>query len=240
MAHRFLECLAVDGNYSKARIGALLLAIFSIAFFIWLIVLTVNMSQIDCKENPNSDSTGWSIISETQPTCRSDHIEGDKEVKDKAECDKIAKANKDANFMWFAETNNTQKWYCALYKTCYKSKSKFSSWAAGTTYMKDANGEFDVIVGKMDRQRCKEDEEGNTVWKWDDVFYQECKERAIKLTDAKFMMYAEAFTLKTENENSEKHNSRCELYKECHLQNLTTVEDTKKFVQPFTIYKRNE
>merc|ERR1712126_455895 len=234
MAAKLLECLAVDGNYSKARIGALLLAIFSIAYFIWLIVLTVNMSKIDCKEKPNSDSTGWSIISETKPTCGSTPMDRSGNVKDKAECDKKASENNATRFIWFAHSEKKgKKPYCALFKTCLVSESKFSSIAAGTTFMKDANGEFNVIVGKMDRERCAE-KENNRILQEPDVFYQECTERAIK-EDAKFMMYAEAFTLKTKDGKAEKHKSLCELYKECTLEKLTNKEDTKTFVQPFTI-----
>merc|ERR1712126_395329 len=109
MAAKLLECLAVDGNYSKARIGALLLAIFSIAYFIWLIVLTVNMSKIDCKEKPNSDSTGWSIISETKPTCGSTPMDRSGNVKDKAECDKKASENNATRFIWFAHSEKRGK-----------------------------------------------------------------------------------------------------------------------------------
>jgi len=237
MAAKLLECLAVDGNYSKARIGALILAIFSIAYFIWLIVLTVNMSKIVCEEEPKSDSTGWSIYSDTQPTCGDDPL-GNWEVKDKAECDKKAVEEKEANFMWFAEANEKKK-YCAVFKTCHKSKSKFSSWAVGETFMKDANGEYNVTVGKMDRERCTE-KENNIIDSWDDVFYQECIEKATNSEDTKFMMYAEAFSLEMTNGTIKDSTSSCVLYKECKLKTFHDKKYPYEFTQPLTIYKRNE
>ena len=66
MAPNCLECLTEDGNYSKLRIGVLLLGIFSLAFFIWLIVLTGNLNG---NEEQIPGMPGWTILSESQPTC---------------------------------------------------------------------------------------------------------------------------------------------------------------------------
>ena len=49
MVHKFLGCLADDnGSYSKGRIGGLLIGLVFFSFFIWLIVLSV---QIGDKEH---------------------------------------------------------------------------------------------------------------------------------------------------------------------------------------------
>ena len=49
MVHKYLGCLADDdGSYSKGRIGALLIGLIFFGFFIWLIVLSV---QIGNKEH---------------------------------------------------------------------------------------------------------------------------------------------------------------------------------------------
>ena len=42
-----LGCLKENGNYSKARIVTLLLGLIALAFFIWLIVLTVKIDKFD-------------------------------------------------------------------------------------------------------------------------------------------------------------------------------------------------
>jgi len=239
MASKLLECLTVDGNYSKARIGALLLAIFSLAYFIWLIVLTVSMSQINCEEKSNSsDSTDWNIITVTQPMCS--HPNLDIQVKDKVECAK--KANEtNAIFMWFGKSGTEGKKSCQLFKTCPISESKFSKFANGTTFMKGADDKYDIIVGKMDRKRCVEKGD-KLISSEEDYFYKECLENAIKSDEAKFMMYAEAFSLKLDNGTAVNHPSLCELYKECELKTFNDPDDTKSppFVQPFKIYKRPE
>lgn len=51
MADKWLGCLAVDGNYSKSRIGMLLMGAIFLGFFIWLIVLSVQINNIDHDEN---------------------------------------------------------------------------------------------------------------------------------------------------------------------------------------------
>lgn len=57
MVNKYLECLSVEGNYSKARIGCLVAAIFSLAAFIWLIVLTVQIGNVKKGGADNSDNT---------------------------------------------------------------------------------------------------------------------------------------------------------------------------------------
>ena len=51
MVHKWLGCLAVDGNYSKSRIGMLLMGTIVLGFLIWLIVLSVQIKNIDQDEN---------------------------------------------------------------------------------------------------------------------------------------------------------------------------------------------
>ena len=47
MAHKWLECIAVEGSYSKARIGMSLMGAIFLAFIIWLIVLSVQIGNMN-------------------------------------------------------------------------------------------------------------------------------------------------------------------------------------------------
>ena len=47
MANKCLGCLEEDGNYSKKRIGMLILGLLFLGFFIWLIILSVKIGKID-------------------------------------------------------------------------------------------------------------------------------------------------------------------------------------------------
>lgn len=115
MVNKYLECLAVEGNYSKARIGLLLLGIFGFAFFIWLIVLSVELGKIESScESKESDIPYKSLGCYNSQEDKKDKkkiaiptIEDNKEVKkfldgkyDKRE-NPIEKCAKAANFLGF-------------------------------------------------------------------------------------------------------------------------------------------
>ena len=51
MASKYLECISVNGKYSKAKIGWLLFLIVFIAGFAWLIGLTLISAKDEIKNN---------------------------------------------------------------------------------------------------------------------------------------------------------------------------------------------
>ena len=51
MVNKYLECLSVEGTYSKARIGCLIGGIAAIAALIWLIVLSCMLESIGNNSN---------------------------------------------------------------------------------------------------------------------------------------------------------------------------------------------
>ena len=61
MAPKALECLVVDGNYSKQRIGALVGVLLAFAVFIWLIVLTAKLSGVE-KDDTRKHTNFLSMI----------------------------------------------------------------------------------------------------------------------------------------------------------------------------------
>ena len=57
MVNKYVEWLAVDGNYSKARIGSLIGGVAAIAAIIWLIVLSTKIPNLGHGNNPGSQLT---------------------------------------------------------------------------------------------------------------------------------------------------------------------------------------
>ena len=206
MVSKCLECLAVDGSYSKSRIGVLVMGILSISLFIGLIVLTVQMKQINCDEEEGLP--GWSKYAETQVACdlgEKNLIFGDY-VKTEKDCFNNATANKEAKYVWLSK-GTTTKHYCGLLRTCRVSEGRIPQ-VPGKTYIKNADGKFEII-GVTDNT-CA-DTNNNTIFDKKDLFLKQCTEEAKKSKDAKYVWYAAPYN------NEQK--SRCTIYKECDLEN---------------------
>ena len=224
MAPNCLECLTEDGNYSKLRIGLFLLGIFSIAFFIWLIVLTVNLNQINGNEEKNPDMSGWTILTESQPIC-GNHFIGGKKLKNEEECIKFAASLNESNYIWMVVSRNEPEKkpvYCNLLKTCDLTKAMLPG-EPGKMYYKDSKGKFRRFAVTENRM-CAE-KENNTIVEKADVYYEECFERAENSEDVNFMMYGKPL-------NAKGTKSKCVLYKECDL------KDNIKVDQPIIILQR--
>ena len=178
MAQKCLECLVVDGNYSKARIGALLLGLISIAFLIWLIVLTVNLDKDKEAEANATQDFEWDKIA---VTC-SDKVDNkiDEKLKDDLKkCQDWAK-DKNAEFIFYSDDKN-----CAIYKACDKMEISIKT---GKTYQKDKNdesgwSEYYMTCGK-DNLSFKEVSMVDSV--------EKCKEEASKSDHGKFIFFSES------------------------------------------------
>merc|ERR1711872_75249 len=76
MVHEALGCLAEgDGSYSKARIAMLIVGIVFLGFFIWLIVLSVEINNKEHSEhkvvNETTSPSGAPSSTPTEPTAPS-------------------------------------------------------------------------------------------------------------------------------------------------------------------------
>jgi len=202
MAQKCLECLVVDGNYSKARIGVLLLGLISISFFIWLIVLTVNLSKEEDAEANATQDFKWDKIA---VTCSDeDDNKIDTKLKDdQKKCQDWATKNKTAKFFFYSDDKN-----CIIYKDC--DKMEISN-ELGLTYMKDEAdkwNEFDMTCGK--------DESSFQIMAMV-VSLEQCKEEASKLDRGKFIFFSDPNVA-----NSTIH--ECYFYDKC---DSTNVHHTK-------------
>jgi len=197
MAQKCLECLVVDGNYSKARIGALLLGLISIALFIWLIVLTVKLGKDEEAEASAKQDFEWNKIA---VTCSDeDDNKINTEVKNNLdECRQFGDSNKAANFIFFSDDK-----HCTIYKGC--DKMKISN-KPGITNKKKENKQWDEY-----ERTCGEGTVSFQLWAIVDSL-EKCQEEASKSEHGKFIFFSKS--------SSFKKVPGCYFYDECDPTNV--------------------
>lgn len=219
MAASCLECLTEDGNYSKLRIGTLLLGLFSIAFLVWLIVLTVQMNQLECDGESDLDLPGWKLFSETELTCGKTNnevtalnVKSEELCKEEANNDKYKNVT---NFIWIANdsSNKLHPHHCVLLKSCKISETRLPG-SPGITLMKDSEGNFQPFSKTEDKTCDEKDKIGDTL---EDIFRKECEKEAEKTKDANYIAYVEPFTKNDANGNKTEMKSQCTFYKSCEV-----------------------
>jgi len=216
MAQKCLECLVVDGNYSKARIGGLLLGLISIAFFIWLIVLTVTLGKdedSDANTNAPQDFEWEEIVA----TC-SDN--GDNKINttskdNRKKCGEWANNFNDAKFIFYSDDKT-----CILYKECGEMEGRIAN-KPGFTYMKIDNDNW-VTFDTSDVTCGKEKSSFQAIYKVDSL--EKCKEEASKSDDGKFIFFSNSSLLGTETPG-------CYFYNKCDLKNLHSSDYSGKTYQ---------
>jgi len=237
MVHRFLECLAVDGNYSKARICSLLLGICSIAVLIWLIVLSVQLgkAETECEECESAISAGTSvpsggsvttpaasptdkyeIVSTTEGTCGIEAIiKPNKPGLTLKQCEERAEATPNAKFIFFSEEykgkpKDSVHTLCVMYKACGKVPKRIVRGGTGATY---------ELVGE-DKKRWKEisitEKTCGRKYKvgapiTGKITKEQCISRGQRTAKVNYVFYVD----KMNRASSSK--SLCQLYKSCDL-----------------------
>ena len=128
MAKKCLECLVVDGNYSKERITLLALGLLLIAILIWLITLTIKVEHIDNKYETRTTivhtttSTtkvslilSWEKIATTFNICN--HSQTNVVIQNGTslqQCEELANQIAEAKYFFYDITYS-----CIVFKTCY-------------------------------------------------------------------------------------------------------------------------
>lgn len=150
MVNKYLECLSVEGNYSKARIGCLLMAIFSIAVFIWLVVLTAQISN--AKKGEDDNEPKLECMTKDKKKCVFPFLDGDSQ-HDKCEW-------KDKKFECATEVNKDNKpasvgdclYQCELKVEGYTQKFLYD----GKKLLSCSNKQHIKINPNLDTMGCKD------------------------------------------------------------------------------------
>jgi len=174
MAQKCFECLVVDGNYSKARIAGLFLGLISIAFFIWLIVLTVNIGKDDAEGTNEPQDFEWDKIAVTCSDIDNNMVDTVKK-KNLTECQNSALFGI-THFVFYTDDK-----FCTRYKKCGENKRSVSH-KPGSTYKKTFGGEwikYDLTCGK-DKSSFQATVDS----------LEQCKEEASKSVHGKFIFYS--------------------------------------------------
>jgi len=212
MAQKCLECLVVDGNYSKARIGALLLGLISIAFLIWLIVLTVKVGKEEDAKAKATQDFEWDKIAVTCSDKEGNMIVTEsKDTLDK--CKEFAAKDANAKFIFYSDDKD-----CTKYKGCGKMEISNKT---GLTYQKtdgkDGWNRYDMTCGK------------------DNLSFQvvsivdsleKCKEEASKSDHGKFIYFSHSSPFPNFNSSI----PGCYFYNKC---DSTNVHSTKDFGETY-------
>lgn len=194
MAQKCLECLVVDGNYSKARIAGLFLGLISIAFFIWLIVLTVNLEKDYAAGTNATQDFEWDKISVTCSD-KDDNKISTEPKENLKECKDLADS-KDAKFIFYTDDKS-----CTMYNECDAKKSRFAN-NSGSTYKR---GEKEWKPYDM---TCGEDNDSYQVMAMVDSL-DKCKEVASQFDQGEFIFFSTSPL-------SDKPTHECYFYNECN------------------------
>jgi len=184
MAQKCLECLVVDGNYSKARIAGLFLGLISIAFFIWLIVLTVNLEKDDAAGTNAPQDFEWNkyVVTCSDKDGNKISTESKNTLKECQDSAKFATAS----FIFYTDDKS-----CNIYKRCGEKKRRVAD-KPGSTYKKltSLTGEW----RKYD-MTCGKDKLSFQAMAMVDSL-EKCKEEASKSVHGKFIFYSNSSLLK--------------------------------------------
>jgi len=201
MAQKCLECLVVDGNYSKARIGALLLGLISIAFFIWLIVLTVNLDKDKEAEANATQDFEWDKIAVTCSDKDDNKI--DEESKDDlVACKKLANEKVNAKFFFYSDDKS-----CTIYKACDKMEISNKT---GLTYEKNEKEKWIAYYMTCGKDNLSFED----VSMVDSV--EKCKEEASKSDHGKFIFFSKSSPFPKRNATM----PGCYFYSQCDSANV--------------------
>jgi len=212
MALKCLECLVVDGNYSKARIGALLLGLISIAFFIWLIVLTVKLGKDDDAGANAPQEFEWNEIA---VTC-SDDGNNKIETQSKAsleECKIWANKKDKAQFIFYSDENVTAPADCSIYMKCGEKERRIAN-NPGLTYQRDGDEKW-----KRYDMTCGKDQHSYQTLTLVDSL-ENCKEEASKSDRGKFIFFPDSPSANHENKTA------CLFYDMCDSTHVHKSEDS--------------
>jgi len=176
----------VDGNYSKARIGGLFLGLISIAFFIWLIVLTVKDAGAKAPQDFE-----WNKIA---VTCSDD---GDNKIDTQSkasleECENWAKTDKKAQFIFYSDENTTAPADCTKYMKCAENETRIAN-NPGLTYELDKSGNWKK--SKISDMTCGNDTYSFQVMSMVDTL-EKCQIEASKSDHGKFIFFSDTSLLK--------------------------------------------
>jgi len=210
MAQKCLECLVVDGNYSKARIGALLLGLISIAFFIWLIVLTVKLGKDEARQNAEANATQsfeWDKI--VWETCseEKDNKIATEQKSDLKKCQDWASTNELAKYIFYSYDNK-----CTSFKECNVMKTPKEP---GLTYKKEKIEKNDKWIEYEDPKNRKTCGKGKFSFQMISMVesLEKCKEEASKSDDGRFIFFSKKSLLDEDIPG-------CYFYKNCDSENL--------------------
>jgi len=211
MAQKCLECLVVDGNYSKARIGVLLLGLISVAFFIWLIVLTVKLGKDeDAEANATHNETQdfeWDKIAWETCSEFGDNKIDTKPKSDLKACQEWASKTENAGYIFYSYDNK-----CTMYKVCVKIEITKKP---GLTYEKQKNGEWIEYADEdIPKKTCGNKNEKYSFQMISMVdSLEKCKEEASKSDDGRFIFFSNSSLL-------DKSIPGCYFYENCDSENL--------------------
>jgi len=216
MAQKCLECLVVDGNYSKARIAALFLGLISLAFFIWLIVLTVKFGKNEDAGTRAPQDFEWNKIA---VTCSDDG--GNKiDTQSKAtleECKQWAGDTNKAKFIFYSDENSTAPADCSMYMKCGEKERRIVN-KPGLTFQKNENDKW-----KKYNMTCGKDLISYQIVAMVDSL-EKCKEEASKSDHGKFIFFPNYPVANT-------NKTACKFYDMCDSTHVLTSKSSGETYQ---------